>query len=455
MHLVVVGGGITGLAAAFTASRTPGIDVTLLEARPEVGGKIGTISLRDARIELSADSFLPRDDVALQLCRDIGIGGELVSPADFGAWIYLKGRTHRFPAGTVLGFPASLRSLATTTLLSPAGKLRAAAELLARHTLSGPDVSVGEFARARLGAEVLERMIDPILAGTRAGSVDEMSLAAAIAPVDHAARNHHSVIAGLRRARRASGAAAPRFYAPEAGMHRIVEALEEAMPAVHLRRDTRVRSVSKTRGAFEVDTATGSVPADAVIVATPAHVTAALLEPISPEAAEGLRTIEHTSTAVINLLFPAGGIGLLPSGSGLLVPSSEGMTISGCTWFSSKWPALAAPGGTVTIRCFVGRDRRESSLNLSDADLQGVALRELSRITSVHSDPLASHTTRWDQGMPRYTVGHLQRVTAIERALAETPGIAVAGASYRGSGIPDCIAQAQRAVATVTGAMRR
>ena len=452
-HAVVVGGGITGLVAAFRLSQQPGLDITLLEARKGVGGKINTVHLDGVPVELGPDSFLPRDDRPLRLCADIGLSSELVEPQDFGGWLFRRDRLTRLPSGTVLGFPASLPALARASVLTPRGRLRAAAEVLNKRPLSGPDVSVGSFTRSRLGAEVLERLVDPLLAGTRAGDVDEMSLAAAIPPVDAAARAHRSVILGLRKGRSVQ-ATRPRFFAPRGGMHRLVEALEDSMPDVELRRNAAVDSVQENGAGFALDTSTGAVQADAVIVTAPSYAAARMLRRFAPIAAEELAAINFSKSAVVNLVFPPGGVGVPEGGSGVLVPSSEAMTISGCTWFSNKWPNLAADDGRITIRCFVGRGGEDPALQLGDRDLIGIVVEELRSMMSVSAEPSSSKVTRWDAGLPRYTVGHLERVARIEQELSVTPRFRVAGASLRGSGIPDCIAQAERSAAAVVEALR-
>lgn len=450
---MVVGGGITGLTAAFRASQQEGFSVTLLEARPDLGGKVDTVALDGARVELSADAFLPRDDVPLRLCRDIGIAAELVEPSDFGGWVFGSGGLTPLPAGTVLGFPTSPGIALRAKPLSIAGRLRAASEIFNRRPLSGPDVSVGSFTRARLGREALDRLVDPLLAGTRAGDPDEMSLAAAVPPVDAAARADRSVIRGLAR-RAASAHEPPRFLAPRDGMHRIVEALEGAISDVDVRREVRVGSIHHAGQSLTIDLDGDVLGADAAIVTAPAHEAASLLRPLSEDAAAELSGIRAASSAVVNLIFPAGAVRLPPSGSGVLVPRSEATSISGCTWFSKKWPEAAASDGRLTIRCFVGRGIRDPALDLSDRDLVGVVIEELRAMLGFEGGAIASKVTRWDQGMPVYAVGHLERIARIEAALARHP-VRLAGASYRGSGIPDCIAQAEAAVRGIVEALRR
>lgn len=452
-HVVVVGGGITGLVAAFRLSQQPGLDVTLLEARKEIGGKINTVTLDGVSVELGPDSFLPRDQGPLRLCADIGVGSELVEPNDFGGWVFRGGRLIKLPPGTVLGFPASLRALASASVLSPAGRARAALEIFNRRPLSGPDVSVGSFTRTRFGREVLDGLVDPLLAGTRAGKVDEMSLAAAIPPVDAAARSHRSVTLALRR-NRSSAASRPRFFAPRGGMHRLVEALEDAIQGVEVRCHCPVGSIESAGVGFALRTGDETIQADGVIVTTPSHVSGPMLRALSPAAADELSGMGHASSAVVNLLFPPDAVELPEGGTGILIPSSEQMTISGCTWFSRKWPQLAAKDGRVTIRCFVGRGPHEPALDLSDRDLAGVVVQDLRAILPLSAGPVATKTTRWEAGLPRYTVGHLDRVERIESALTTLPTLRLAGASLRGSGIPDCIAQAERASAGVVASLR-
>lgn len=453
LRVAIVGGGITGTVAALRLSQGPA-EVVLAEESDRLGGKVRTAQLGDATIELGADSFLPRDDRPLELCREVGVADDLVGPSDFGAWIFARGRLHRMPAGTVLGAPASLAPLARTSLLSLKGKARASLDLIRARPLSGDDVSVGSYIRTRLGAEVLERMVDPLLAGTRAGDVSEMSLAAAIPPIDQAARAHGSLIRGLRRAS-ARSSWKPAFYAPRDGMSRLIEALEAKLGAVELVKGRRVTRVVRSGSGFALETASGSITADAVLLTTPSYVSAELLGDLVPEAAEELAAIPHASAAVVNLLFPPGSVTLPEGGSGVLVPSSERMTVSGCTWFSHKWPEHAAADGAVTIRCFVGRGDRDPALELGDRDLAGVVVAELGRLFGVSADPSAHHVERWERGLPQYKVGHLERVDRIEAALGRAGGLAVAGASYRGSGIPDCIAQAESAATVLLGQARR
>lgn len=451
-RVAIIGGGITGLVAALRLSQQKA-EVVLVEAGDRLGGKIQTRRLAGATIELGADAFLPRDERPLQLCREVGLEHELTEPADFGAWIFHGERLHRMPAGTLLGAPTSLAPVATTSLLSWRGKARAALDLAGTGPLRGPDVSVASLIRSRLGAEVLERMVDPLLAGTRAGDVSEMSLAAAIPPIDQAARAHGSLIRGLRQA--TSTGSRPSFHAPRDGMSRLVEGLEAKLQTVEILKRRRVQQVARDGSGFRLEVDGGPVQADAVLITAPSYAAADLVRDIAPDAAQELVAIPHASAAVVNLSFGPDQVALPPGGSGVLVPSSERMTLSGCTWFSKKWPAHAAPNGAITVRCFVGRSNRDPALELDDDDLVGVVATELARVIEVSAEPIDHHVHRWERGLPQYKVGHLERVGRIETLLAGTGPLAVAGASYRGSGIPDCIAQAETASASLLERVRR
>ena len=452
-HVVVIGGGISGLVAAYRLSQEHGMSVTLLEAGAELGGKIATVPLGDAMVELGADAFLPRDDRPLQLCRDVGLADDLVSPTGFGGMVWRKGGLKPLPQGTVLGFPTSVGAITKAKILTPGGKVRAAMEAFHPRPLTGPDVSVAEFTRRRFGSELLERVIDPLLAGTRAGDVAQMSLAAAIPPVNEIARSHRSVIRGFAKARRSAGGP-PRFYAPRSGMRSLVERVAAAVRG-DIRLGSSALSLIPSPTGVAVETDAETLDCAGVVIATPSHRAAALVAPWAPQAAWHLDQIPHTSSAVVNFVFPTGAAQTPGRGSGVLVPSSEGMTISGCTWFSSKWPALASPERAVTIRCFVGRGRRDPALDLDDRDLSGVVLTELAHVAAIGANPIHTLVTRWDEGMPVYRVGHLERVARIEELLSAQPRVVLAGADYRGAGIPDCIAQADRAVRSLLGHLRR
>ena len=452
--VAVVGGGITGLVAARSLHRA-GLDVVVLEAGADAGGKIVTRTLEGVAVEGGPDSFLVRDDWALDLCRSIGLGNDLVSPAVFGGLVWSRGRLHPLPRGLVSGIPTVPLSIVRTGLLSRRGAARAALDLFNPRPLNGRDVSIGALVRHRLGDEVLERLVDPLLAGTRAGDADEMSLASAAPELDEVARRHRSLILGLRTwgpANPAGRRPVPVFMAPVGGMSRIVGALKTELHGAEVRYDSRVESIARDGERFRIDTTSGEVAADAVVMTAPAHATARQVAALDPAASEALASIPYASVAVIALLYPSSAGAPPSNGSGMLVPRAEGRTIAACTWYSVKWPASTPPDGFI-LRAVVGRSGRHPALDLDDDDLVAAVHEDLAPMLGLAAPPRASLVTRWDDALPQYTVGHRDRVTGAELALAQHGPLFLAGAGYRGSGIPDCVRQATETAAAVAGAL--
>lgn len=440
-RLAVVGAGITGLVAALEASRR-GAEVVLYEGSERPGGKIHTTPFGHGWFEHGPDSFLPRDEVPFDLCRKVGLSEDLTHPEVFGAVVAHRGALHPLPTETLLGFPTHRRAILGSPLLTTWGRTRALLELIRARPLTGADVSVAAFARRRFGRQVLDRFVDPIMAGTRAGDLETMSLAAAAPEVDRHARHFPSL---LRYGPTAPPVAimgpsggGPGFVAPRGGMFRLVEAIVDHLRDVDVRLGAPVSRIETRDRAVHVD----GERFDRAIATTPAQVTARILE--ESEATNLLRSIDHASAAVINLVFPAGSVGLPPRGSGLLVPSSERRYISGATWVTRKWPTVRPADGSDIVRCFVGRSGREAVLDLPDEELAEHVVDDLGRFVTLGAAPRLMDVARWDEGMPQYRVGHLDLVDAIEAGLPE--GTLVAGCDLRGSGIPDCIKQALKAV---------
>ena len=440
----VVGGGISGLVAAHTLE---GDEVTLLEGSGRLGGKLHTLELEGATVEAGADCFVVGEGHVLELCRGLGIE-DLREPRSFGAWIWRGGRLHRMPEGTLGGIPTSVRGLLGARVLSLRGRVRALADLVLPGPLTGPDMGIGGFVARRFGREVAEVLVDPLLAGTRAGALDELSLAAATPAADAFARRHRSVILGLRRG---SEIAPPRFLAPALGMGAIAHALTEHLVAAgaEIRTGARVTSLVPSNGGYRLDTPGSTLEVSGVVLAVPAHSAAGILREAAPDAARLLAGIRYASVGSVALAYPPRSVELPPTGSGILVPRSEQIGIAACTWFSSKWPHLAPPDGRVILRCFLGRAGRHPALDLSDDDLAAWAHVETERMIRLRAAPLAHHVARWEQGLPQYEVGHLQRVGLIENALRSLPRVVVTGAAYRGTGVTDCVRWASEAARAV------
>jgi oxygen-dependent protoporphyrinogen oxidase len=452
-----MGGGIAGLAAARELARAAGTRVVLFEASERLGGKIRTGALEGLQVEEGPDSFVAHDPAARRLCEELGLGDELVEPAAFGAHVWLGDELRPIPVGFVLGVPGDPLGVVSSRILSVRGTLRALGDLVLPGRLQGPDVSVGELVRRRFGPEVLDRLVDPILAGTRAGSADDMSLAAAAPQIDAVARAHRSITLGLVRDRRAGqGGGAPPFLGLRSGMERLVERLrDELAESIDIRTATPVEGIAVGNGSYRLQHRGGETAADGVVIAAPAFAAAEALAGLSPEAAGELAAIDYASVGIVNLLYPPRGVRTPSHGSGILVPSSERRLLAGCTWTDRKWPHLAPPDGGTLIRCFVGRGGDEPALDLPDDELARRAAAELAAAMKLSVAPLAWRVTRWRRAIPQYAVGHNERMDLVESALARWPGLALAGSAYRGSGLADCIIQGQSAARRALAARRR
>jgi oxygen-dependent protoporphyrinogen oxidase len=446
----VVGGGITGLVAGRELQRA-GMDVVLLEAAPEPGGVIATRAIEGVAVEGGPDSFLVRDPAALDVCRSVGLGNELVRPAVFAGTVWSRGRLHPLPRGLVFGVPTLPVRLLRAGLLSRRGAVRALGDVFHSKPLTGGDVSIGSLVRHRLGDEVLERLVDPLLAGTRAGDADEMSLAAAAPDLDVIARRHRSLILGAR-AWKPKGHDSPVFMAPVGGMTRLVQALKTELRDADVRLGTPVERVARDAGRLRLETPAGDVSADAVVLCAPAYATARQVASLDAGASDALASIPYASVAVVALVYPSSAGTPPTEGSGMLVPRRENRTVAACTWYSTKWPA-STPSGGFLLRAVVGRSGRDPNLDRDDDDLVAAVHEDLTAMLGLKEPPRSQLVTRWERALPQYTVGHLNRVVGAEFALTRHGPLFLAGAGYRGAGIPDCIRQAGEAATAAVGAL--
>jgi oxygen-dependent protoporphyrinogen oxidase len=440
---IIAGGGITGLVAAHTLARIApsGTPLILLEAADRLGGKIQTHRWNGAAIEAGPDWFITDNDIVPALCRELGLGHELVQPLTSGAMIWSRGRLDPMPAGFVRGVPASLAGLLRCSYLSPRARLRAMGDLVMSGPLRGPDISVGDLVRKRFGHDVLERLVDPILGASRSGAPDELSLAAATPEINDAARRARSVLVGLRRSARGM----PSFRGLARGMESLVEALVAGRGDTEVELGTRLVAVERGKRGFKLTLDNGSVDAGALVVAIPAPAAAGALRALDPAIAAELDGIHYTSAAVVSLTYPPGSVSPPSRAGGFLVPSDDGRLITACAWYSAKW-ANAAPGdGSFVVRCFAGRAPDDPLLRLSDNALASRLANEFALATGVGAVHERAFVSRWRDALPVYAVGHVERVARIERLVGGHEGLALAGAGYRGSGLPDCIASGRAA----------
>ncbi|WP_251056033.1 protoporphyrinogen oxidase [Streptomyces sp. ISL-94] len=459
-HVVVIGGGIAGLAAAHRLL-SQGVRVTLLEAGHRLGGKLRSGELAGAPVDLGAESVLARRPEAVDLARAVGLGEALQAPATATAHLWTRGALRPMPRGHVMGVPGDLGPLAASGVLSREGLARIEAEGALPPTEIGEDVAVGAYVAARLGREVVDRLVEPLLGGVYAGDAYRISMRAAVPQLFEAARTHRSLGEGVRelqrRAEQTPQAAGPVFAGIDGGIGRLPIAVAEACRAAGARilLDTPVREVTRTTGGWRVVAGAGStevIEADGVIVATPAGPAARLLDGLAPAAAAELRGVEYASMALVTMAFRRSDLPASVTGggaSGFLVPPVDGRTIKASTFSSNKWAWAGADPDLFLLRTSVGRYGDEGELEREDAELVEVSLADLGAAVGLAARPVASTVTRWDGGLPQYPVGHLSRVARIRTAVAALPGLAVCGALYDGVGIPACVASAGKAADAV------
>ncbi|MGW0226938.1 protoporphyrinogen oxidase [Actinopolymorpha singaporensis] len=459
-EIVIVGGGIAGAATAWflhQAGRTD-LRVTILEGSPRVGGKLATAELAGIPVDTGAEAMLSRRPEAVELARAVGLGDALRHPATTSASVWTRGGLRPLPAGTVMGIPADQAAVAGGGILGPDSIARIGAE---PHEPGPPltgDVSIGKYVERRLGREIVDLLLEPLLGGVYAGHADELSLEATVPQLLAQLRTDPSLVRAAARAKAAAPTSdAPVFAGLDGGVGRLVPAVVRASEA-DVRTDTTVRALTRTATGWELLTGPTREPvtvrADAVVLACPARPASRLLESVAPGAASELAGIEHASMATIALAYPASAVPADLPGSGFLVPPVEHRAIKAVTYSSRKWGWLAerAPE-LVIVRASIGRHREEADLQRSDEELVAAARADLAAATGIAGEPVDTHVRRWGGALPQYAVGHRARVERIRAGVAAHPGLAVAGAAYDGLGIPACVASARSAATQVLAAL--
>jgi oxygen-dependent protoporphyrinogen oxidase len=466
-RVCVVGGGVTGLAAAHRCvevarERGVALDLTVLEARDRVGGTIRSERVEGFLVEAGPDSFLSEKPWALALCRRLGVEDRLVRTDDRfrKTFVWRRGRLHPLPEGFQLLAPTRLAPFVGSPLFSWRGKLRMALDLvIARGT--GDDESLGAFVRRRLGAEALDRVAQPLVAGIYTADPDELSLAATMPRFLELERTQRSVILGMWRASRrapaangTSGARWSLFVTFREGMEDLIATLASRLPARAVRPGRRVAGIERAGDTWTVATAQGErVVADHVILSSEAHATAHLLRYVDPSLAALLGEIPYSSAATVSLGWRRGDIPHPLDGFGFVVPRSEGRALLAGTFSSVKYPGRA-PDGHVLVRAFLGGALNATVLDEDDATLVARARRELGEAIGVRAEPLLTRVARWPASMPQYRVGHLTRVETIEHRLESLPGLSLAGGAFRGVGIADCVRSGEAAGERALDVMR-
>jgi len=442
-RVVIVGGGISGLAAAYYLRRArKDLDLILLEARERLGGVITTLYRDGFVVEGGPDSFIIQKPWALQLCHDLGIQQRLIAPDPANRKVYVlsRGRLHELPPGMMTGAPARLGPFLKTRLISWPGKLRMALDLVLPRGHDSGDESVGAFIRRRLGREALEKIADPILGGIHVSDADCLSLTSAFPRLKELERQHRSLILGMRSesSREARDAGSP-FRTLPGGMVELVSALQAGLQGVELRTRSPVEQISRS---LEVVTAAETIQADAMILALPPHAARDILRTGHPELAEAMGTIRSVSTATVALAYRDAQPSVALDATGFVISRGESRRILACTWSSRKF-AGRAPEGALLVRCFLGGERGEELLRQGDEALVQIARQELSELMGLQDAPVFSVVYRWEKANPVLEVGHPARLKRIESALEASRNLFVAAGGIRGVGIPDCVRDAK------------
>ena len=458
--IIVIGGGISGLAAAHRLtelSRTgsTAYRVTLLEASDRLGGVIATEHADNLLLELGPDSYITDKPAALRLCERLGLADRLIAPQQGGLKLYTvhRGALEPLPEGFLLMAPTRVGSVLQSPVFSWSGKLRMALEPLIPRRSHGGDESLASFVRRRLGREVLERVAQPLIGGIYASDPEALSLAATMPRFPEMERSHGSVILGSQRAQRRRAQAADEtgarwslFVSIDGGMEVLVRRIEEALGPGVARLGETVRELSWNPDArrWRVDTGHAGLEADAVICTLPAFAAARALTTLDSELAGELGAIPFSSTATVNLAYRRSDIAHPLDGYGFVVPHVERRKIMACTFSSVKY-AGRAPEDTALLRCFAGGALQPDMLDQPDEALEAQVREDLEALLGISGTPILCRTTRYPDCMPQYNVGHLDRVERIETRLQQFPTLALAGKSYRGVGIADCIASGEAA----------
>ncbi|MFP7295724.1 protoporphyrinogen oxidase [Neobacillus niacini] len=459
--VAIIGGGIAGLTAAYYLQKIMKekqlpFEIILIEASHRLGGKMQTVIRDGFTIERGPDSFLARKVSMIRLAKEVGMEEQLVSNSTGKSYVLVDNKLHPMPGGSIMGIPTELGPFVTTGLFSIPGKVRAAADFILPRSPGNSDQSLGEFFRRRLGDEVVENLIEPLLSGIYAGDIDQMSLMSTFPQFYEVEQKHRSLILGMKK----TTPAKPKTQEPaekkkkgvfltfKSGLQSFAEGIEAKLAPDSILKGHRVNKITRTNKQYELLLNNGeTLTADCVIAATPHKITQSMFSDY--HFFDPLKSVPSTSVATVALAFPEEAIKKDIDGTGFVVSRNGDYSITACTWTHKKWEH-SAPKGKVLLRCYVGRAGDETIVELSDDRIIKIVLDDLSRTMDIGMKPDFAIVSRWKDSMPQYTVGHKQRLETIRKHIkSELPGVFLASASYGGVGLPDCIDQGEEAVKSV------
>ena len=461
-RIAIIGGGISGLSAAYTIEKkrqsgTP-VDYVLFESSPRLGGVVATERVDGCLVEAGPDSFLTEKPWAADLCSKIGLSDQLIGSNDSERKTYIvtKGKLVEMPDGLMFMVPTKIVPTVMSPLFSLRTKIRMATEWFHPRRNSAEDETVAQMVERHYGAEMVELLADPLLCGIYGGDASQLSVRAVLPRLADMESKHGSLGRGMVEARKKRGAAAaaplrPVFTSLREGMQQIVDALVARLDAYALKTSSRVQAVIREHDGWTVSAGFQSDRFDAVIIATPAHAAAVLLN-TDESLSRDLGGIKYSSSATVTLVYDEKVRRSLPPGFGLLVPRSEGRRMLAATFVHNKFPHRA-PENRALIRCFLGGARDEQIIQTSGEEILQIVRDELRQILGLYAEPLLSRVYKWKFAMAQYSVGHLERVQRIESRRQNLPGLALAGNGYNGIGVPDCVRSGTEAAGKILAEM--
>ncbi len=476
-RVVIIGGGIAGLSAAYSLRehqpKGADFEIVLLEKKETLGGNIRTERAGGFLIEGGPDCFLSEKPWAMELCKRLGLTDSLLptNESNRKTFVLSKGRLHELPEGVILMIPTKILPLATSSLISLPGKIRMGMEFFIPRRKDRGDETLGDFVRRRLGAEALEKIAEPLVAGVHAGDPETMSIRASFPKFVQLEEEHGSLIRGMLKrmaqmkkpgahkpASQKPGPKVTMFMTLKDGLSLFIDTLTERLskhPHTKIYKGSVATSLSRKEDIFEVGLEGGKlIQANSVILAAPAYAASKLLSSFDRELSEKLLTIPYVSTATVSIAFKRSDVKHPLNGFGFVVPRTEGRRIMAATWTSVKFKHRA-PDDSVLIRCFVGGSKNAELVSLSDEEMIAMVKGELKDIMGIDAEPVLARVFRWINSMPQYTIGHEERVAWIEERLSNHPGLYLTGSAYHGIGISDSVRYgevvAKKALHHITG----
>jgi oxygen-dependent protoporphyrinogen oxidase len=454
VDVAVIGGGVSGLAAAFELRKRKR-SVVVLERDLRPGGIIRTERIGEFLVDAGPDALLVQKPAAVALCNELGLGDRLIpTKLPRTAFVLRDGELHSLPSASVLGFPTRLKPLFTSTLFGVNAKFRMAAELVIPRAPKTGDESIAGFVRRRFGPEAVTYIAEPLLAGIHAGDVERLSMRALFPRLVDAEARAGSVIKAFRREPRPVNSDGV-FRSFPNGLEELIDGLMKAVPKESVRCGANVTRIEKRAEGFTIHVAgRASIPARAVILAIPAFAAAELVRPLDADLSAACASIRYLSTATVVFAFPRDAVRHNLRGTGFVVPRAEGISITAGAWISSKWP-YRAPDGQALLRAFLGGARDPDVLSKTDAELTSAALGDLTKILGIRGFPIMTRVYRWNRSSPQQEVGHGALMQRIDTQLAAHQGLFLSAAGFRGVGIPDCIADARKTAGAAALCVRK